>query len=149
MCEWNLKAPWMGGWCFCAYYLLLWRVGTGVISSTNETKRKTTWKISHTKLHTHTNNLCSSFFKTVSMFLLPCCSETRPGKAAAESTAFFSSSLAKRGAEEEECSGDWVRVVRPTVTPSGLFDNGDEWDGMNGMPALLHRFQKYTRFFIT
>ena len=51
------------------------------------------------------------------MFLLPCCSETRPGKAA-ESTTFFSSSLAKRGAEEEACSGDWVRVVRPTVTPA-------------------------------
>lgn len=65
-------------------------------------KRKTTWKISHTKLHTF---FAPHFFLTVSMFLLPCCSETRPGKAAEEE-------------EEEACSGDWVRVVRPTVTPA-------------------------------
>ena len=56
-------------------------------------------------------------FAAAAMFILPCCSETRPGKAAA-TTTFFSSSLAKRGAEEEACSGDWVRVVRPTVTPA-------------------------------
>ena len=142
MCEWNLKAPWRGVGVFArTIYLLLWRrVGTGV-NETKDNMENIPHKITHI--------LCSSFFLTVSMFLLPCCSETRPGKAAAESTAFFSSSLAKRGAEEEECSGDWVRVVRPTVTPSVLFDNGDEWDGMNGMPALLHRSQKYTRFFIT